>query len=704
MKSYKKILFETKDQVAYIGFGLETTKSMTVIDSDTYLELEQIIEEVHNNQKKLKGVVFHSLNEKSFLAGVDINIIKSFKVEGDAASEAERGQLVYNKIEDLKIPTVCCIHGICLGGGTELALSTNHIIMSDDPSSIIGLPEVKLGIIPGLGGTYRMPKRVGLAFGLELILTGKSIRAKKAKKKGLVDEIYPKENLLKMSLKHLEKRKTTSIKTFFKDLIFDNSITKKVIFQKARENVLKKTRGHYQAPLKILDVMESAITKSRESYLQKEAQAFGELSLGGQSKNLCNLFFLTEEVKKYQGPKADDFLVLKRGACLGAGVMGGGISWLMAENNMAPCMKDLSWKSCEIGLNQASKNFAEKVKRRQMSSDESERKLRTIRPQLDYKGFKKVDLVVEAVVEDINVKERVLKEVEESVREETVITSNTSSLSIEKMAEFLQYPERFAGLHFFNPVHRMPLVEIGTHSKVAPQTLKSLHDWILKTKKTPIIVKDGPGLLVNRILMPYLNESTFLLESGIKPWDLDTACVHFGMPMGPCRLMDEIGLDVIMKVSHILHQGLGDRATPAQLPEKMLEKGWQGKKALKGFYNYDEKGKETGPNKDVSILLSDKIQMNEIEIQMRVIIPMINEASYVLDENIVKDAATVDLGLIFGTGFPPFRGGLLRYADSEGNDKIYDSLVRFAETVSKERYAPSARLKDLAASKSKFYH
>ena len=706
MSTYKKIRFTVEDKIASIGFGLGNEKTMTVLDRETLAELERIIEEVRENQKDLKGAVFYSLKEKCFLAGVDIGLIDSLKTEGGAVSEAERGQLLYNKIENLKIPTVSCVHGVCLGGGTELILSTDSIIISDDKSSVIGLPEVKLGIIPGLGGTYRMPKRTGLAVGLELILTGKSLKAKQAKKRGLVEEIYPKENLRRMALKHLKPQKSFSLGDLLKNLVYENFLIKKFIFQKARENVLKKTRGHYQAPLKILDVMESGMTKSKASYLQKEAQYFGELCMSRQSENLRNIFFLTEGAKKYNGPKITKKVpLLKRGGCLGAGVMGGGIAWLMAENDMAPCMKDLSWKACELGLHQSNKNFSEKVKRKLMHIDEYERKQRSIRPQLNYKGFKKIDLLVEAVVEDMKIKKIVLKEAEQQMRDDAVITSNTSSLSIEEMADSLKHPERFAGLHFFNPVNRMPLVEIGTHPKVASETIKALHDWVLRAKKTPIIVKDGPGLLVNRILMPYINEAGFLLEEGVSPWALDTACVHFGMPMGPCRLLDEIGLDVGLKVGHVLHKGLGKRAIPSKLSEKMLEKGWQGKKALRGFYNYDEKGKSIGPNKDVTFLLppGKGKKMSEVEMQMRVIIPMINEAAYVLDEGIVDSASDVDLGMVFGTGFPPFRGGLLRYADSEGLERIYETLVRFSETISKDRYAPSPRLKDLSLAKSKFY-
>ena len=413
---------------------------------------------------------------------------------------------------------------------------------------------------------------------------------------------------------------------------------------------------------------------------------------------------MTERVKKYPGPKGGDAKKLERGACLGAGTMGGGIAWLMAANDMAPIMKDLNVDALELGLKQASSNFQGALKRKRLSKDDFERKMRSITAQTSYDGFKRVDLIIEAIIEDINIKKSVFAETEKYVDDATVITSNTSSLSVEEMATALEKPERFAGLHFFNPVHMMPLVEIITHSKVAPETLESLYNWVLKTKKTPVIVKDGPGFLVNRILMPFLNEAGFLLEEGVSIKDLDEACLNFGMPMGPCRLLDEIGIDVGDKVAKIIHAGLGDRAKASAFPKQMVEKNFLGKKTSKGFYLYDEKGKPDGENEELKKLLPSKnIKMSETEIQKRVFLPMINEASIILEEKIVETPSDVDLGLIFGIGFPPFRGGLLRYADSEGLDKILAAIDHYSETVDFDRYQASNFLKDLVKNKKKFY-
>lgn len=702
----QKISFEVTNNIAYVGFGFNSDKSMTVLDEETLRELNDLVDDLHTRSKELKGVIFHTHKERCFLAGADISLIAGMKTESEGAYGAEQGQNIYNKIEDLSIPTVACIHGICLGGGTEFALSCKSIIASDDSSTQMGLPEVKLGLIPGFGGTYRMPKRVGLPNALDLILSGKTVRGSKLKRIGLADEVYPKERLLDMALRHMGKK--AAKKSFvgrLEKMASDNFVSHKIIFQKARESVLKKTKGFYQAPLKILDVMESGLIKGRQAYLASEAEAFGELCVGEQSKNLQHIYFLTEEVKKYPGPKATKELpVLTRGAALGAGTMGGGIAWLMADNDMAPIMKDLTKPALELGLKQASQNFAGALKRKRLTKDDFERKMRSISAQTSFDGIQKTDLVIEAIVEDLEIKKKVFADLEKYVRTDCVVTSNTSSLSVQAMSSAFEHSERFAGLHFFNPVHMMPLVEIISHDKTSPETLEALYKWVLKVKKTPVIVKDGPGFLVNRILMPYLNEAGFLLEEGVPMKDIDEACLNFGMPMGPCRLLDEVGIDVGVKVAKILHRGLGDRARSSSLSGKLSEKGFLGKKSKSGFYLYDDAGKVIGENDEVKELLpKNKKTMEEVDIQMRVFLPMINEASTILSEKLVERPGQVDLGLIFGIGFPPFRGGLLRYADGEGIERIVEKLKELAISVDKDRYTPSARLLEMIEKKMKFY-
>ncbi len=703
---YKKISFEVKNDVVYIGFGFNDDKSMTVLDEQTLSDFKDALEKVAAQQKDYQGLILFSHKSGCFLAGADINLISSMTSEDDGRKGAAAGQDIYNILEDLKIPTVACVHGVCLGGGTEMILACNTVIASSDSKTIMGLPEVKLGLIPGFGGTYRMPRKVGLPNALDLILSGKTLNGKRAKKYGLVAEVYAKETLITMAVNHLGKReKAKSFKESFGEMAQDNFVARKIIFQKARESVLKLTKGFYQAPLKILDVMEKGQSKSRSSYLSTEAAAFGELCVSEQSKNLQHIFFMMEEVKKYKGPKGNNPVIdIKRGACLGAGTMGGGIAWLMANHSMRPIMKDLNFDALELGLKQSAENFKAMLKRKKIDKDDFNKKQRSITAQLDYRGFDRTDLVIEAVVENMDIKKSVFKELEKEVGAECILTSNTSSLSVAQMASVLETPERFAGLHFFNPVNKMPLVEIITHDNIDPSTVEALYNWVLKVKKTPVVVKDGPGFLVNRILMPYLNEAAFLLTEGVSIKDIDDACLNFGMPMGPCRLMDEVGIDVAVKVAKIMHEGLGARAKSNDLSEKLETAGLLGKKNSKGFYLYDEKGKHSGVNPEMdSFLPANKIKMDEVDIQLRVFLPMINESAMILDEGIVSKALDVDLGLIFGIGFPPFRGGLLKYADSEGLDNIVHKMKKFADDVDSDRYQLAPLLSKLVDEKRKFY-
>lgn len=703
----KRISLEYKNDFAYIGFGFQSQKSMTTLDEETLIELKGIVDELHQKSSQLKGAIFFSHKEGCFLAGADINLIASMLTESEAADGAERGQQIYNLIDDLTIPTVACIDGVCLGGGLELALSCKMILASDNSKTILGLPEVKLGLIPGFGGTYRLPRKIGLPNALDMILTGKTLNGSKAKKLGLVTEVLPKENLLSQAILFIEKKpKPHTAMESVKELATENFLAQKYIFKKARESVLKESHGFYQAPLKILEVMDAGMMKGRSSYLAHEAQVFGELAVSEQSKNLQHIFFMTEAAKKYPGVTgANPLPQLERGAALGAGTMGGGIAWLMADAGMHPLMKDLSIDALNLGLKQSSQNFQGALKRKKITYDEFERKQRSITAQCDYSGFRKVDLLIEAIVENMEIKKKVLREVEKEVSEKCLMTSNTSSLSIAEMSKALERPERFAGLHFFNPVHKMPLVEIIVHDKVAAETVEALYKWVLKVKKTPVIVKDGPGFLVNRILMPYLNEAGHLIDEGVSIAAIDRAALNFGMPMGPCRLLDEVGIDVGVKVSKVMHEGLGDRAYPSKFTQKLLDKNFLGRKNSKGYYLYDEKGKETGLNPETLAIAKEieNKEMGEVEIQMRLFLPMINEAALILTDGIVKTATDVDMGLIFGIGFPAFRGGLLRYADNEGVDKIYGALNNFSESAGHARYTPSKYLKELVESKMTFY-
>ena len=703
--SYQHISYEIKNDIIWIGLGLNEKKSMTTLTRDSLEELTKIMAEVTEVDKKkgAKALFFFSHKPGVFLAGMDISVINDLKSEGDALRNLEMAHKLFNSIEDLKMPTASLVDGICLGGGLELSLCCKKIFVSDNSKTALGLPEVMLGVLPGFGGTYRLPKKVGLPPALDMILTGKQIKGKNAFKMGLADAMLPAERMQELAPAYINKpKKKKSLKEELEKAAMENFLTRKIIFQKAREQVMKNTKGFYPAPLKILEVLETGAGKSRSDYLEMEAQAFAELSQSVQSKNLQHIFFLTDNSKKLDNK--DQLPSVKRGAVLGAGVMGGGIAWLFAHNNQAPLMKDITPAALELGLKQASANFAGALKKRRMSEDEFNRKMRSIEPTLHLDGMKSADLVVEAVVENMDLKKKVFAELEEYVRPDCILTSNTSSLSVTEMSKALKDSSRFAGLHFFNPVNKMPLVEIITHEKVDPKTVQTLKKWVLDVKKTPIIVKDGPGFLVNRILAPYLNEAAFLLEEGVSVEALDEAALNFGMPMGPCRLMDEIGLDVCVKVGKIMHDGLGERANPSTLSTKLYDSKLLGKKNGKGFYLYDEKGKSTGKNPEISKIVNvKKKHIDEMTIQMRLFLPMVNEAAYILADKICDKAETIDVGMIYGTGFPPFKGGLLRWADQEGLEQIVERLNNFAKEVSQDRYRVSPMLSLMVNDKRKFY-
>jgi 3-hydroxyacyl-CoA dehydrogenase/enoyl-CoA hydratase/3-hydroxybutyryl-CoA epimerase len=705
--SYQHLTVEIKNDLLWIGFGKFEKKSMTTLTRDTLEEFKKAMLEASDLDKKgsVKGLVFFSHKPGVFLAGMDISVINGLKTEGEALRALDEAHVMFNMLDDLKMPTVALVDGVCLGGGLELSLACKKIFISDNPKTALGLPEVMLGVLPGFGGTYRLPKKVGLTTAMDMILTGRQIKGKNALKMGLADAMLPTERMQELAKTYLLDKKTGKKKTMKEEVqaaAMDNFLTRKIIFQKAREKVLETSKGFYPAPLKILEILEAGASKQRGDCLSLEAQGFSELSQSVQSKNLQHIFFLTDNSKKLDNK--DQLPNIKKGAVLGAGVMGGGIAWLFAQSNQAPLMKDITPAALELGLKQASQNFSGALKKRRMSEDDFNRKMRSIEPTLNFEGFKAADLVVEAVVENMEVKKKVFSELEGFVRADSLLTSNTSSLSVEEMSKALKDSSRFAGLHFFNPVNKMPLVEIITHERASKQTIDTLVKWVLEVKKTPIVVKDGPGFLVNRILAPYLNEAAFLLEEGVSIEALDEAALNFGMPMGPCRLMDEIGLDVCVKVGKIMHDGLGERALPSSLAGKLYEEKLLGKKNGKGFYIYDEKGKVTGKNPDIAKLLPQKkVRKDEMEIQMRLFLPMVNEAAYIFADKIVDKAATVDIGMIYGTGFPPFRGGLCKWADQEGLDQIAERLNNFAKDVSQARYQIAPFLSLMINDKKKFY-
>lgn len=686
--------------------------------------------EAMGQKGEVDAVVLLSGKLGGFIAGADIEMIQTVKAEEEAFELSRSGHKLMDRWEDLPFPTVAAVDGAALGGGFEFALSCSAIVMSNNPGARVGLPEVMLGLIPGMGGCIRLPRKVGLAPALDLILTGKTLTGERAFKAGIASACLPKENYnesvfrwIKSNLSALKEKKSLGkapklggMGGVMGGLMEGNSMGRKLILKKARETVLSKTKGHYPAPLEALDVIQSAgiyyqmpwDPMARDQAMTCEAKGFGKMTQTDVSKNLIRIFFMTELNKKSRGLSAASTALAKEvssAAVLGAGVMGGGVAQLFAAKNIPIRMKDLNTQALSLGITQASKIFKKETQKKKLTEREVLQKLNMIAPVLDFSGFRSVNLVIEAVVENIDIKKKVFQELEGQVKEDCVIASNTSSLSVSEMQSVFKRPERFVGMHFFNPVHKMPLIEVIRGEKTSDEAITTVYRLSQRLGKTPIVVKDAPGFLVNRLLMPYLNEATWLLADGASILEIDEVLLEFGMPMGPMELIDEVGVDVGDKVAHILHASFGDRVLPAPFHSKVVEAKRLGKKTGKGLYVYEDGGKTKIFEPSIYEILGVHPKPRSVskeEILERCLLPMINEASRCLAENVVSNPGEVDLGMIMGTGFPPFRGGLLRYADSLGIKEIVKSLEKYEQRLG-ARFTPAEALKSLADKNKGFY-
>ncbi len=664
--------------------------------------------------ERVRGVIFESGKDRGFIAGADVEAIAAVEdpVEGERASRL--GQAVFMEVEELPVPTLAAIHGICLGGGTELSLACRYRVVSDSSRTRIGLPEVQLGILPAWGGTTRLPRLVGLRAALDILLTGKEISARKAERIGFADERLPAEAFDDAAAEFLTRRieegpiSTGADRSIFDRLLEDTTPGRKIVLSTARKRVLSRTGGHYPAPLKILDVLDRSLGRSVARALEVEAAAAGELIVSPVSKNLIHVFHLREAARKGTGVDADvEPREVETMGVLGAGVMGGGIAQLAAYNDLRVRMKDIEHEAVASGLRHARSLFDKAVKKHKLERREADRKMELVSGGLDYDGFGRADLVVEAVVERMDVKRGVLSEVEERVPETCVVTTNTSSLSVDEMAAGLERPENFGGMHFFNPVHKMPLVEVVRGRETSDRTVATIYALARKLGKVPVVVrKDGPGFLVNRILGPYLNEAGWLLAEGARIEAVDAAAEAFGMPMGPLRLVDEVGIDVARHAGETLHDAFGERMAPAPPLAAIGRSDRLGRKGGLGFYRYED-GDAEGPDPEVYADLGDavpgeRVELEEREIRARLVLAMMNEAARVLDEGIVASAADVDLGMVMGTGFPPFRGGLLRYADTLHPRTVLDRIEDYHESHG-IRFEPAPLLERLADADRTFY-
>lgn len=697
-----------------LTFDLEGEK-VNKLSTPVMRAFESTLHEL-SHDSSISVLMITSAKPGIFIAGADLDEIKGISTIEDGIEKTKMGQAIFSVLETLPFPTVAAIRGACLGGGLELALACTFRIASDDDKTQLGLPEVNLGIIPGFGGTQRLPRLIGLAHALPLILTGKPVIAKKALSIKLVDQLVSStffetqseafcEHLMKHSIQDriMKKRYKTSYLVRYLGL---NVWIRMFICHMAKKNVLKKTKGFYPAPLAAIRAVQFGLNTSLSLGLNKESREFGELAITPISKNLIHLFFVSESMKKYKGIDTQDSpRSIVSGGVLGAGLMGGGIAWLLSSRDIPVRVKDITWDAVGKAYSAAQKMYKPLIKRRKLSVSQADMALLKMAGTLSYKGFEHLDIVIEAIVENSDIKKSVFKDLETVVRPDTIIASNTSSLSITDMGSVLQNPERFVGMHFFSPVNRMPLVEIIPGEKTSNETVLTLVELCKRLKKTPIVVQNCPGFLVNRILIPYVNEAILLLEDGAEIAEIDQVAESFGMPLGPLSLADEVGLDVGYKVAKLLEEGYPDRMTVAKSFDAIYaDTTLRGKKSGQGFYVH---GAKKSVNPTISTILethqfvTDKY-LSTSKIRDRLLLIMVNEASRCLSENVVENVELLDLAMILGTGFPPFRGGLCKYADQEGLPSIVSKLKALSIEAG-TRFEPSPYLVELAESGKTFY-
>jgi 3-hydroxyacyl-CoA dehydrogenase / enoyl-CoA hydratase / 3-hydroxybutyryl-CoA epimerase len=683
----------------------EPNTEVNVINATNMKEFSDAIDNL-SERTDVKSLLITSGKKRIFVAGADIHEIEGIETEEDALAKAELGKRVLQKVENLGVPTVVAINGACLGGGYELALACQARIAADSNLVKIGLPEVNLGILPGFGGSIRLPKLLGIRRALPLILGGRIVSAKQAVKLGMVDQLFAEAGFRQASIefaRSMNKAKARMSNVPLGQRLLDQLLLGPlVIYPAAKKSVLQKTKGHYPAPLQTLDLIRRTYGKNEKQGYEDESQSFAKLAVTKVSKNLIKLFFMNERYKKlaYTSSRSDGKNVEQCGL-IGAGVMGGGIAQLVSYRDIPIKVKDINPQALEGALSEARRIYGRALKRGRITQEALDQKMNLITITASDEVVRKSDLIIEAVVEDMGVKEKVFKEWSEHTDKQTILASNTSSLSVTKMAKVSRHPERVVGLHFFNPVDRMPLVEVIRSKQTSDETLERTVRFARRLGKTVVVTQDAPGFLVNRVLLPYLNEAAFLFEEGATIDLIDRVAVKFGMPMGPVELVDQIGIDVAYKVAHILEEAFGSRMKVASVLDKVMQKKLLGKKSGKGFYLYEGKQKQVNPEVKAlrvggrSVLVEDVVK--------RLIYIMINEAARCLDERVVAEPSAVDMAMVMGTGFPPFRAGLLHYADSIGTKNIAEDLKRFQEELRAERFTPCPYLANLAEQNRPFY-
>lgn len=691
-------------------------ETMNTLRAEFGPEINQVLAEIKADNS-IKGLVLISGKKDSFVAGADISMLDACKTAADAKQLSQQGHVVFNELEGLKIPVIAAINGACLGGGLELALACHQRVCSLNSKTMMGVPEVQLGLLPGGGGTQRLPRLVGITTALDMMLTGKQLRPKQAVKMGLVDDAVPESILLETAVEMALKGKRAPKKvkkSLVTRLLEGTPPGRNIIFDQAGKQVEKKTHGNYPAPAKIIDCVRQGMAKGLTKGLEVEANHFADLVVSKESEALRSIFFGTTEMKKETGAGDVEPREVHKAMVLGGGLMGGGIASVTTTKAKIPArVKDISEQGLSNALSYAYKLLDKGVKRRHMTPAVRDNLMSLMTTTTEYKGIKDADIVVEAVFEDLKLKHQMVKDVERECGENTIFASNTSSLPISQIAEAASRPENVIGLHYFSPVEKMPLVEVIAHEKTSAETIATTVAFARKQGKTPIVVQDGAGFYVNRILALYMNEAAQLLLEGQSVEHLDKALVKFGFPVGPMTLLDEVGIDVGAKISPILESELGERFKAPAAFDKLLADDRKGRKNGKGFYLYGSKAKQKFKKKaklvDESVYAvlgltpsSTGSNNDQQDVAKRCVVQMLNEAVRCLEEGIIASPRDGDIGAIFGIGFPPFLGGPFHYIDSMGAAELVAVLESY-QTKYGDRFTPCERLKEMAENGQSFF-
>ena len=674
------------EQICVLTFD-RPESPVNLFDAETLNELDAQLAQLG----EARALILASAKKSVFMAGADIHLFQKLSAD-ELTHFVELGQKIFGRLAALKIPTVAAIHGAAVGGGYEVALACDWRVASPDSVTKIGLPETKLGIIPAWGGSTRLPRLIGVPAALDLILAGKTVSAQHALKLGMIDEVASRETLIRAAVQLAARGKHPRSFTHSTPV---NAAVSAVVAHKARADVQRRTRGNYPAVDAALEVILRGSGEDEAASLARERAAVAELAPHDSARNLLRVFFLQEQARK---STAQVGAKIERVAVIGAGVMGASIAQWLSTRGLRVLLRDVEPARVAAGMAGIAKLFADGVRARALTEHQARTAMDRITPSAEEVSLHGADLVIEAAVEKMAVKKAIFLRLDEMTRGDTILATNTSALSITELAAATRHPERVVGIHFFNPVHKMQLVEVVTGECTAPEIAQRAVQFVQRIGKLPVVVRDRPGFLVNRILVPYLSEAAELFAAGADPLVVDEAMLDFGLPMGPLRLADEVGIDIAADVAATLAAAFPDRMHVPAILEKMTAGGMLGKKSGAGFYRYGSGEPEANP----AALALRPSGTTPPNLGARLALLMVNEAAACLGEGVVAGAADVDLAMVMGTGWAPFRGGPLRYADALGAQQVFEALSSLAESAG-PHYAPCAMIRELAKLGGRFY-